>query len=133
MAGTVTTPIFRVIERKGPCARLLLRRDADDGTEFIVISGYRGTPLPDCITRPEFNATGGAGNASSGWRLTCTEGEYAFHARAIDRIDLRPGLFEPMHAAFALSAADRIAVRLLLRALRFPGGARILRWWQSRR
>jgi hypothetical protein len=58
---------------------------------------------------------------------------FEFHARAIDRIDMRPDLYEPMHDRFALSAVDRIAVRLLLRALRVPGGARVLRWWQSRR
>jgi hypothetical protein len=38
-----------------------------------------------------------------------------------------------LHRAFALSRADRLAVRVLLGLLRLPGGSRLLRLWHSRR
>jgi hypothetical protein len=129
MSVAPSASVFHVVDSGGPIARRVLRSDAGEGSRLIVISGFRGTALPERMTRPEL-----AGSvADQAWRISCAEGVFEFHARAIDRIDMRPDLYEPMHDRFALSAVDRIAVRLLLRALRFPGGARVLRWWQSRR
>ena len=91
----------------------------------MVIAGFRGPVLPDALTKPTL-----AANGHGQWRLAATEGTFDFDARGVDRIALRPALYEPLHKRFALSPADRVAVRVLLRMLRFPGGTRILRWWQ---
>ena len=102
----------------------MIRGATPDGAELLVIAGYRGPTLPDLLTKPTLAATG-----ADRWRLSAMEGAFDFGARGVDRIALRPGLYQPMHARFALSRADRVAVRILLRMLRFPGGTRILRWW----
>ena len=116
--------VFRIVSH-GPAARLVIRGATREGGELIVIAGYAGPALPESLTKPAIASTG-----TDRWRLTAAEGDYDFTATGVDRIALRPALFEPMHARFALSRADRIAVRVLLRMLRFPGGTRILRWWQ---
>lgn len=118
------TTVFRIASR-GPAGRLVLRGATAEGAELLVIAGYHGPELPDVLTRPTLAAAG-----ADRWRLTASEGAFDFSARAVDRIALLPALFGPMHARFALSRGDRIAVRVLLRMLRFPGGTRILRWWQ---
>ena len=125
MSDAAASPVFCVVKRDDSV--LVLRRDADRCAELIVIARFRGTPLPERMTRLELQPAGDA------WRLTCAEGVFDFHAHAVDHIELRPDVYTPMHARFALSAADRVAVRLLLWLLRFPGGARVLRWWQDRR
>ena len=124
MSDTAAIPVFCVVNRAGQ--RLVLRGDAGARAELIVIAGFQGTPLPERMTRLELQPVGDA------WRLTCAEGVFEFHAHAVDRIELRPDVYTPMHARFALSATDRVAVRLLLWLLRFGGGARVLRWWQGR-
>ncbi|HUG03252.1 MAG TPA: hypothetical protein VML92_02355 [Steroidobacteraceae bacterium] len=129
MSADAAVPIFSLVERDGPCARRVLRSEAAEGVQLIIISEYRGPALPARLTRPEIPG----GVNGHGWRLSSAEGVIEFHARAVDRIDCRAALYGPLHAPFALSVADRAAVRLLLRALRLPGGARLLRWWQSRR
>jgi hypothetical protein len=45
----------------------------------------------------------------------------------------RPGLFRPLLARFEPSARERWVGRLLLRLLRFPGAARLIRAWHARR
>jgi hypothetical protein len=129
MPADSAAPIFILVEREGPCARRVLRSAAAEGVQLIVIAGFRGPALPERVTRPEILG-GGAGH---GWRLSAAEGVFDFHARAVDRVDCRAALYESLHAPFAPSVVDRAAMRLLLRALRLPGGARILRWWQSLR
>ena len=124
MPDAVFAPVYRIASR-GPAGRVVIRSATPEGSELLVIAGYRGPKLPDVLTKPTFTAAG-----DDQWQLTATEGTFDFSARGVDRIALRPALFGPMHARFALSRADRIAVRLLLRMLRFPGGTRILRWWQ---
>ncbi len=133
MSATPAASVFRVIERKGPFSRLVLRQDANDGARLIVISGFCGAAVPERVTRPELAPGDGAAMPAMRWRLICAEGVFDFQARAIDYLDVRPALYGPMHARFELSAVDRFAVRVLLRMLRFPGGARVLRWWQSLR
>lgn len=124
MPVTAAASVYRIASR-GPAARLVLRGRSAEGPELIVIAGYRGPALPNALTHPALTSAG-----DDRWRLTAAEGAFDFTARGVDRIALRPALFEPMHARFALSRADRVAVRVLLRMLRFPGGTRILRWWQ---
>ena len=124
MPDATAAPVYRIASR-GPAGRLVIRGATSDGAELLVIAGYRGPKLPEVLTKPTL-ATSGADQ----WRLTAAEGAFDFSARGVDRIGLRPALFNPMPRRFALSRADRIAVRVLLRMLRFPGGTRILRWWQ---
>ncbi|MEX2150681.1 MAG: hypothetical protein WD793_10725 [Steroidobacteraceae bacterium] len=129
MSADAAVPVFSLVERDGPCARRVLRSEAAEGIQLIVIAGYSGPALPERVTRPEILG----GRAGHGWRLATAEGVFEFHARAVDSIDCRAALYQPLHTRFALSVTERAAVRLLLSALRLPGGARLLRWWQSRR
>jgi hypothetical protein len=128
MLEALHVQVYRVIRQPGP--RLVLRGEAPQGAAVIVFAGYRGGALPERLTRPEWRAIDAAAES---WRLSSEEGVFEFHARAIDRIELRPDFYAPLHGRFKLSATDRIAVRLLLWLLRFPGGAQILHWWQRRR
>ena len=129
MSADTTAPVYSLIERDGPCARRVLRSEAADDLQLIVIAGFRGPALPERLTRPEILG----GGAGQGWRISSAEGVFEFHARAVDRIDCRAALYRPLHTRFSLSVGGRVATRLLLRALRLPGGARMLRWWQSLR
>ncbi|MGE0032040.1 MAG: hypothetical protein AB7T20_13065 [Steroidobacteraceae bacterium] len=124
------TPVFRVVERGGPAGRVVLRRQARDAVHWLVISGFQGPGLPARLTDPAIEP---AADAAGAWHLCCAEGEFHFHARAVDRLATRPALFTPLHRPFALSGTDRLAVRVLLWLLRLPGGARLLRHWHARR
>lgn len=123
-------PVFRVVESGGPGGRRVLRRQAHDAVQWLVISGFQGPELPAQVTNPVIDP---APDAAGAWHLRCAEGEFQFRARAIDRLATRPALFTPLHRSFALSGADRLAVRVLLWLLRLPGGARLLRHWHARR
>ena len=120
---------FRLIERAGPGQKVTLREDAEDGSKYIVISGFRGSPLPDTISNARFESR----DAPGSWRMDASQGAFDFEARAVDEIESRPSLFESLHKPFALTARDRLAVRCLLALLRIPGGARLLRRWHARR
>jgi hypothetical protein len=121
---------FRVVERSGPGGRLVLRRQSRDTVQWLVISGFQGPELPAQVTEPAIEPAPGA---AGGWHLSCAEGEFDFRARAVDRLAAQPALFAPLHRPFALTGADRLAVRILLWLLRLPGGARLLRHWHARR
>ncbi len=129
MTADAAAPVFTLVEHDGPSGRRVLRSETAEDVRLIVISGFSGPALPERLTRPEFHG----GRAGQVWRLTAAEGVVEFNARAVDRIDCRATLYEPLHTRFSMSAPERTAVRLLLSALRLPGGARLLRWWQSRR
>lgn len=107
---------------------MVLRHVDGDGARLIVCSGYEGPELPAAVTDPEID--GGEGGR---WQLRSAEVAFEFRARAVERIEERPALYEPMHRQFALSGSDRLALRLLLALLRLPGGTWLLRRWQSRR
>ena len=124
------TQAFRVVERGGPGGRLVLRRQAHDGVHWLVIGGFHGPELPEQVTDPAIEP---AAEGAGAWRLRCAEGEFDFRARAVDRLAVQPALFTPLHRPFALTGADRLAVRILLLLLRLPGGARLLRHWHARR
>jgi hypothetical protein len=124
---------FQVIERMGPAIRVVLRQAASGDSRLIVITGYRGPRLPDALTRPEVTPAPGTTTRPAKWRLTAEEGAFEFDAATVDVVEQRPSLYAPLHRAFTLSATDRWAVRLLLWALRLPGGARLLRRWHGAR
>jgi hypothetical protein len=123
-----TRDCYRIVERQGPARRLVLRCDGDRVSRMVVCSGFEGPELPDSLTDPRFDE-----GADGGWLLRCHEGSFEFRARALQQIEERPSLYGPLHRAFALSRADRLAVRVLLGLLRLPGGSRLLRLWHSRR
>ncbi len=123
-----STHVYRLVERRGPAGRLVLRQEGCGEARIIVCAGYEGPDLPADVTDPVID-----GGAAGRWQLRCAEGAYEFRARAVERIEERPTLLETMHRPFALSTSDRLAVRLLLALLRLPGGARLLRLWHARR
>ncbi len=118
---------FRLVDG-GPAQRAVLRSQAPGRSEVLVLGGYQGPALPAQIGSPEVEAREGGG-----FRIISDQGVLEFDARAIDRIEMRPSLFEALHRPFVLSAGDRLAVRILLALLRLPGGAKLLRLWHSRR
>ncbi len=103
--------VFHLIDRMGPGQRVIYRKETQDGSELLVMIGYRGSALPEVI-----------GDSS-----------IEYDARTVDRIEMRPALFERLHRPFALTGHDRFAARCLLALLRLPGGARLLRSWHARR
>jgi hypothetical protein len=124
--------VFRILDR-GPAGRLVLRADAEDRGYYLVIARYEGPDLPALLTNPVIEAVDGTGQSQPAWRLTSVEGRFEFRAQAVDRLEERPALYEPLHQPFVLRGVDRAAVRVLLWLLRLPGGARLLRSWHARR
>ena len=101
-------------------------------SERIVIAGYRGAVLPKVVTGPCVSPRHAAGVASA-WTLACAEGSFDFEARAVERQEQRPRLFDALLVSHALRPRERYAVRWLLRLMRLPGGARLLHAWHARR
>lgn len=101
-------------------------------SERIVIAGYRGAVLPNVVTDPCVSPRNAA-DVASAWTLACAEGSFNFEARAVERQEQRPRLFDALLASHALRARERFAVRWLLRLMRWPGGARLLHAWHARR
>lgn len=120
---------FHVSRASGPAGHVVLRGDAGDRQRLLVFAGYQGPELPAQLTDPVVLADGPA----DAWLLRSAEGTFAFRACAVDRLEERPSLYAPLHRPFALTAGDRVAVRILLWLLRLPGGASLLRRWHSRR
>jgi hypothetical protein len=124
---------FQVIGPAGPAARVVLRQASSGDARLIVISGYRGPRLPDALIGPAVVPAPGRPAQPAKWRLSAAEGIFDFEAGTVDFVEQRPSLYAPLHRSFALSTSDRWAVRLLLWALRLPGGARLLRRWHGHR
>lgn len=120
---------FRLIDRTGPGQRAVMRNAAEGRSDFLVISGFRGSPLPDTITNPRMETRGGP----ESWRMVGSQGTFDFEARAVDEIEIQPALYQELHRPFVLTTGDRFAVRCLLALLRLPGGARLLRLWHASR
>ena len=127
MSGDATSEA-RVIERAGPARRVVLRAAAAGCEDLWVLGGFEGPSLPATLERARLETLGG-----DRYRIASAQGNYDFSARAVDRIALRPALFEPLHRDFALGSFDRLAARALLALLRLPGGAKLLRRWHARR
>ena len=127
MPGDAATS-FRLVDSAGPAQRAVLRAQTPGRSEVLVLGGYQGPALPAQVGSPKVEAREGGG-----FRIISDQGVLDFDARAIDRIEMRPSLFEALHRPFAHSAGDRLAVRILLALLRLPGGAKLLRLWHARR
>ena len=133
MSDAASPRIFR-IESDADCAgRLVLRANDKDATHLLVISRYEGPTMPGMLTDPVIEPGAAEDASRSGWRLRSGEGQFEFRALAVDRLEERPALYEPLHLPFALSRSDRAAVRVLSWLLRVPGGARLLRLWHTQR
>jgi hypothetical protein len=132
MSAAERTEVFTVVERNGPGGRLVLRSEAEDCVKSVVVADYRGADLPAAVTSPVIAPRSDGGSVEN-WRLSSREGVFDFQARAVDRLEERPALYDALHWPFALSTRDRVAARALLLALRLPGGARLLRHWHARR
>lgn len=126
------------VDATGPLSVEVRRNGASDlallsgPSGRIVITGFCGRSLPDmvtdaCVTQRD------AGVATSSWNLTCAEGSFEFEARAVERQEPRPELFDALLAAHALKSRERLAARCLLWLMRWPGGAGLLRAWHARR
>lgn len=98
------------------------------GEVHTVIVGYEGPPLPQRLSEARLERAG-----PGAWRLSSAEGDFAFNARGLERLEPQPALFDGLLAPFALRARDRTLVGVLLKLLRLPGGAWLLRRWHSRR
>ena len=98
----------------------------------VLVHGYRGPPLPSRVTDARLEGAG-AGATGHAWRLDAREGGFEFEACSVERHEARPAFFEPMLAGFALRPRDRTVVRILLRLLRLPGGAWLMRAWHASR
>ncbi|MGH8250009.1 MAG: hypothetical protein ACREVI_04820 [Steroidobacteraceae bacterium] len=133
MSDHARAGIYRVVERNGPGGRLVLRSAAGRGASSVIVAGYRGAELPAAVTDPEIAGIIDGRNAAGHWRLTSREGSFDFKARAVDRVEEQPALYDALHRRFALTFKDRLAAQALLVALRLPGGARLLRGWHARR
>ena len=93
-----------------------------------MIAGHVGPPLPETLHGLELLAVG-----NGRWRLRCREGQLEFAARLVERLEPLPQLFDPLLARHALRARDRARVGILLKLLRLPGGAWLLRAWHASR
>jgi hypothetical protein len=122
---------FMVIPAAADAATVSLAAEASPGLQ-VVITGYRGPVLPRRIHDPRLRPTGETTDPGA-WRLSCPEGEFAFTARGVEHHQALPGLFDPLLAGFSLRARDRTVVRVLLRLLRLPGGAWLMRAWHASR
>jgi len=131
MPGTNASEEFRAVERTSTANRLWLRGEGGDRIAHIAASAFQGSSLPDTVTHPVLQRREGAGPRA--WQLGCDQGRFDFEASVVERIETRPALYASLHHPFALSMADRMAVRLLLALLRLPGGARLLRRWHAGR
>lgn len=119
---------MRVVERAGPARRVVLRSGTGRDAELWVFGGYRGAELPPALENARLEATGGGR-----YRILAGGSRYEFGADAVDRITVRPSLFDALHRGFRLGGGERFAARALLALLRLPGGAKLLRFWHAKR
>jgi len=107
--------------------RVALEASGEAG-ETRVFLGYEGPPLPARLDAARLEAL-----APGAWRLSGTQGQFDFHARGQEILEPKAQLFGELLAPFALGQRDRWLVGILLKLLRLPGGAWLLRRWHSRR
>lgn len=111
-------------------ARVVLRGQTARGSRLILIANYEGPELPPTLTDPVVERTEGS---EHGWCLRAAEGRFEFRATAVEQLEGRPDLWEPLHRPFALRPGERRMALLLLTLLRLPGGAWLLRRWHGGR
>lgn len=119
-------PVMFTVQDRGGGRLTLASRGPQARTVFI--SGYDGPSLPPELDDARLEQLG-----PSAWRLR-TDGEsYDFGARSIEVLEPQPALFDGLLSTFALKQRDRRLVGVLLKLLRLPGGAWLLRRWHARR
>lgn len=133
MSATAVRRVFQLVERKGPGGRRVLRSENGATTEYLVAAGVTGEDWPDELLDPDIETLGNRQSPRRRFRLSAAGHCFEFDAIAVERITTRSTLYEPLHRRFALSGTERLAARGLLRLLRFPLGARLLRRWQASR
>jgi hypothetical protein len=94
----------------------------------VVITGYAGPSLPPDLVDAVLEQAG-----PGAWRLAAAGATIDFAVRGMEVLLPQPGLFGELTAPFALKRRERRLVGVLLRLLRLPGGAWLLRRWHSRR
>jgi hypothetical protein len=99
------------------------------GAPRFSLGNHAGALPPPMLHDPRLEPLDQAGR----WRLVCREGTFEFSSRGLEVHEPLPGLFDEALAEYALRGRDRAVVRWLLRFVRLPGGARLLRAWQARR
>jgi hypothetical protein len=107
--------------------RVALEAPGEAGETWIFL-GYEGPPLPARLEAARLEPL-----APGAWRLSGAQGQFDFHARGLELLEPKPDLFAELLAPFALGQRDRWLVGILLKLLRLPGGAWLLRRWHSRR
>ena len=122
---------FTVIQAAADAASVSLVARSSPGLQ-VVIAGYRGPVLPRQIHAPRLQPIDTTAELRA-WRLSCREGEFPFMARGVEHHEALPQLFDPLLAEFSLRPRDRTVVRVLLRLLRLPGGAWLMRAWHASR
>ena len=132
MPATGADGTYRVLRSAEPARTLVLAPEPAGSGPRFVIAGWSGGDLPAVVSRPRLERLADEG-ASGRFRLSCAEGRFEFGALGVEVLEDRTGLFDVPLAEFALRPRDRSVVRWLLRLLRLPGGARLLRAWHTRR
>ena len=108
--------------------RIVLEASGPDQA-IVVFTGFAGPPLPPGLGECSLEQAG-----PGVWRLTSAgKKTIDFAAGGVEVLQPQPGLFDGLLAPFALKRRDRGLVGLLLRLLRLPGGASLLRRWHSGR
>lgn len=131
MQSLVLEGTFNVARAAADPATVAMESPASPGLR-VLIRGYRGPPLPPVVHDPRLQSTPDLADRA-GWRVSCREGEFEFSARGVEHHQALSGFFDPMLAGFALRSRDRAVVRVLLRLLRLPGGAWLMRVWHASR
>jgi hypothetical protein len=98
--------------------RIALETPGEAG-ETRIFLGYDGPPLPARLEEARLESL--------------APGQFDFRARGLELLEPKPELFAELLAPFALGQRDRWLVGILLKLLRLPGGAWLLRRWHSRR
>jgi len=107
--------------------RIVLEGNGPDRA-IVVVTGYAGPPLPPGLGECSLEQAG-----PGAWRLASAGKKVDFAAGGVEVLQPQPGLFDGLLAPFALKRRDRRLVGVLLRLLRLPGGAWLLRRWHSGR
>jgi hypothetical protein len=132
MSVAQSAKIYRLVEIDGPAGRRILETCADDRRELLVFAQVQGGSWPGTLSNASVAPREESANARR-WRLSSDQGQFDFEAKLVDRVELRPALYAPLHRRFALSTLERLAIRVLIALLRLPGGERLLRRWHARR
>lgn len=98
--------------------------------DLFVLQDYDGPALPRRLP-------GAILELDAPWevcgRILAGGQEFALKARTLSAFRHEPGLFQPLHAPFALGRRERLVGGLLLKVMRWPIGPRLLRAWHARR